>query len=482
MSYQDANYHMQALIERLRKTSGPVLTLILFSAVFGLGLSVFSLSGSIIVAALCMALSSVASALAAREVMGRPDDDRIKTVTQEETRPVHRRIADLSDRVVEIEAEMRHMMSERTTPDRLRLDVMTRDIERISTILSDLVLVVDAQGSPAPVNPPLPAQEKPGVIDRPMPAAPQTAAPKSSPQKPANALAALQMENMLREDILGGKMKVHLHDIMNIETQRVAFRQVQCRLEGRLADFHSDRDLIEARISPGVIQLFDRMRFGFAFEFANQFGVQDGALPILCPLMDATFGNPNAADEIVSAIEKHRDLSRHLILALDQMVLSRPTPGEDALLKRLHMTGTPLASILSEDMQIDPDLLFQRGVRFVLADAGLLLGRSRAPLRSAIHPSDLASYLARNEISLIVQGVTNFADIKTLRTTHVIYAGGPVFTQSQQNALGSNVDIRTQKRDQRAVKPAPISGISEMHNKYNLDVAPLRERLRRVRT
>lgn len=473
---------MQAVIERLRKTSGPALTIALFSAVFGLGLAVFSLSGSITVSALCMALSSVATALAARELIGRPDANHIKAVTQEETRAVQRKVSDLSDRMIEIEAEMRHMMSDRTTPDRLRLDVMTRDIERISAILSDLTLIVDTQESRTDSNPALTASDKQSSAEE-RPRSPKPIAASTSVlYKPANALAALQMENMLREDILGGKMKVHLNDVMNIETHRVTFRQVSCTIEGRLAEIHTDQDLRQAKISPGIVQLFDRMRFGFAFEFANQFGTHSGSLPILCPLMDATFGNQNAANEIVTAIEKHRELSRHLILALDHMILSRPTPGEERLLRRLQIAGTPLASMLTAEIPIDPDLLFQRGVRFALADADLLLGRSHSALRSAIHPSDLASYLARQEITLIVQGVETLSDVKALKSIGVIYATGPVFSQSQvldPNAPGQRAPHMADQRIamiEPPIKPSGETRASDMH------VAPLRERLRRVRT
>lgn len=472
---------MQAFIARLRTTSGSVLTIALFAIVFGLGLAVFTLSGSIVVAALCMAMTSVTTAFVTREIFDRPDESHIRSVTQDETRQINRRISDIADRIVEIESEVRHIMCDRTTPERLRLDVMMRDVERISTILADVVYCVDANHASAVASLPAPTPEKQASRDTLTQAEQPILPTKAVPQKPANALAALQMENMLREDILNGKMKVHLHDIMNIESNRVALRKVECKLEGRLADFHVDHDLIKARISPGIIQLFDRMRFGFAYEFGHQFGMQAGSAPILCPLMDATFGNPAAADEIVATLESQQDLSRQLVLALDHSILSRPTPAEEDRLKRLQIAGTAIAAILSDDVSPDPDFLYQRGVRFAVINASFLLGRSEHVMRSAIHPADLASYLARHDIALIVQNVETLADLKSLKSAGVVYATGALFAQSSKGDAPDGTNLNGSANNRRGIKPPAIGKFDGINSPSGSTVAPLRDRLRRVR-
>jgi EAL domain-containing protein (putative c-di-GMP-specific phosphodiesterase class I) len=357
----------------------------------------------------------------------------------------------------------------------MRFDALALDIERIGTILRDLVLIVDAHDTKM-------AQAKLIQVSQPIaPKQPLSGAAKFT-QKPANPLAAIQMENILREDILSGKIKVHLNDVMHVETGRVLLRQIVCALHGRQPEFRSDDDFVKAGISPGIIQLFDRMRFGFAFEFAGQFGAQSPSTPVLCSLKDATFGNSDTADEIVGIIERQSEMSRTLILALDHNLLMHPTPQEDERLRRLQIAGCVMAANLTQDAMVEPDILVERGVRYALADMDMLFGRNGQVLKSAIHPADLASYLSRRDITLIAQNVDSPADMKALKSIGIIYASGSAVTRNgidtpnmHSPSLGSGIggDEIT-----AAIANADLA----TRETSVTSIAPLRERLRRVRT
>jgi cyclic-di-GMP phosphodiesterase TipF (flagellum assembly factor) len=470
-SQQDAGRRMQTLFDQLRKTSGPVLTASLFAITFVLGLAVFSISGSIAISAICMALGSVTSAMAAREIFGHPGDDRIRTITREETRNVGRRLTELAERVTDVEVEIRDKLDMRATPDYRRIETLYDDVKRISAILQDLVFIVEAQDTHLTQIKAEPHRAA---------ALPNTAAAKlTKPSvKPANPLAAIQMENILREDILNGKLKVQLTDIAQIETGRIALRQVKCMLQGRLPEFRSDQDLIRGEISPGIIQLFDRMRFGFAYEFANQFGSQAGSAPIICPLMRATFSHTEAADEIVNVIENHNGIAQHLVLAFDHAHMLRPTPPEDERFRRLQIAGTSLAVQLQDNLLVEPEILFERGVKYVLVNSALLLGRTNATAKSEIHPSDLASYLGRYDMALIAQDVDTVADAKTLKSMGVLFADGTAIAANGTLPPALRPTIASSLSSRSATQNAGIGTSIRMNEPA---AAPLRDRLRRVR-
>lgn len=479
---------MQAVIDRLRKTPGPVLSVMLFGFAFVLGLFVFAVSRSVAVTALTMAMTSLASALAGRELILRPGEERTKAFIRDETRNYNKRLSDISDRIIEIEAEIRSALSERNSPERMRLDSMARDIDAISTILSNLVTIIQAQDDHrAPKTAPAAEAELRKSIaprrDTMIAASAERALTQPKPMtRPAHALAALQMENILREDILNGKLKVHLHDAIRLDTGRVHVRTVTCALEGRLAEFRNDADLVAGHISPGILQLYDRMRFGFAYEFATQFGHQTGLAPILCPLMDQTFASASAADEIVDMIEAHQDLARNLIVALSHTVLSEPTQDERGRLQRLSNADVALAAMLGHDLNIDPELLHRRGVRYAVANAARLTGQDGQATRSAIHPADLASYLSRHDIVLIATGAESDATIKSLKSMGVMSASGRAASQFK---LATAPEQRAQEADiSKSLRfiSTNTSNVVRADMTPERNAAPLREHLRRVRT
>lgn len=480
---------MQAVIDRLRKIPVPVLSIILFGFTFSLGLIVFAISQSVAVTALTMGLASLAIALAGRGLILPPDEERTKTIIREETRNFGRRLSEISDRMIEIEAEMRAAFSERKSPERMRLDSMARDIDTISMILSNLVTIVQTQDEKriAKGAAPAEAELRKSIAPRrdAMIAADTERRPLSQPKiarKPTHALAALQMENILREDILNGKLKIHLNDSIRLDTGRVALRTVTCLLEGRLAEFRSDADLVAGHISPGILHLFDRMRFGFAYEFASQFIRQGGLAPILCPLTDQTFASASAADEFIDMIEAHPDFARHVILGLSHGTLTDPTQDELARIQRLNLVKVSLAVQLDDDLNADPELLFRRGVRYALTEADRLTGQDGRKTRGAIHPADLASYLSRHDIELIATGADDMAIIKALKSISVTLASGKATSQLKIGAAPA--------------RPSPEADLSQSLQFVALDLiestrparvpqsgaAPLRDHLRRVRT
>lgn len=464
---------MPFILQKLKQFSGPVLTLGLFGISFALGLAIFSISGSVTISAICMALGSVSSALAARELVNHPADDHIKSLARAETRTMARQLSELSERITQIETISQQSIKERSTPERFRIDALSRDIERIGVILNDVIAILDAQDT---------RFTQISISNGKENAIHGTSINRAKHlAKPTNPLATIQKENILREDILNGKLKVQLADIAQIETGRIALRQVRCLLQGRITEFRTDRDLVSGEISPGIIQLFDRMRFGFAFEFAGQFGAQANSAPILCPLMGATFAHAEAADEIVAVIENNDKIARHLVLALEHERLINPTPPEDERLRRLQIAGTSLAAHLSEDLSVDPDILCERGVAYILADADLLLGRKQSAVKSVIHPHDLASFLARFNIALIAQNVDTIADAKALKSIGVQFASGSALAANGASsaALRPSVSAFPSGNGPSQSSVGTRAPVPKIH--IETATAPLRERLRRVR-
>lgn len=271
---------------------------------------------------------------------------------------------------------------------------------------------------------------------------------------------------------MSGKLKVRLFDLVQMVSGRVAMREMRCALEGRLPTLQTDADLIAQEISAGVVQLFDRVRFGYAFEIAGQLSAQPSAIPILCPIMNATFRDVTCAEEIVTLIEAQSDIAERLILSFDQTLIMSLRDEERLRIQRLNAAGTRLAMRISTDFAFDPEEITVLGFGFLVASAADLIDDRTEMMQSAIHAADLASYFERYGLMLIANDVDDPAQLIRLKALGIACAGGPVTMRpaSTRPTVAARPEERKVTAQAALADKPPASPTS----------APLRDRLRRV--
>lgn len=476
-SKEDAATLMQAIIQRLQNIPGSILAILLFGGAFVLGLAIFAFSQSLVIAAATMALVSVSGALATRELSVRQNDTETRDRLSNEVRQQARRMAALSDRMIELEAELRDHRPSPAFNETGHAVTPARDLDEIVAILSQLIKIVEAQevrlarftsGHRAGSTPQAPSRFRPATL----PPQPVTDRRITSAAKPSPSLTTLQTEGMLRDDILNGRMKIELIDLVQMLSGRVSMRELVCTLDGRLSEFRHDTDLLARNVPPGIMQLFDRVRFGFAFEMATQMATQGGAIPILCPIMNATFRNTNSADEIVSLIESEPSVASRLVLAFDQSLISSLSGNDHSRISRLSQAGLKLALRVTQHFDFDPAPIEALGFGYVLADAKDVLTETELSSRSSIHTADLASYFERYGLMLVAINVQDPADLIRLKGFGIACAGGAA-TMRSKSARKRQDDSAHETNTAKVQDESRVEMIK-------LDSAPLRERLRRV--
>lgn len=468
---------MQAIIHRFQKIPGSILALMLFGGAFVLGLAIFAFSQSLVIAAATMALVSVSGALATRELSIRQNDADIRDGLSQEVRQQARRMAALSDRMLELEAELREQQVAPVLKDDAGHTRSARDLDEIVAILSQLIKIVEAQdlrlakigsGERTKTASHAPSRFRPAAPPPDL-ASERRSATSRSPSIPHTTL---QAEGMLRDDILNGRLKITLIDLVQMMSGRVSMRELVCTLEGRLNEFKHDTDLIARNVPPGILQLFDRVRFGYAFEMATQMATQGGAIPILCPIMNATFRNTTSADEIVSLIESEQDIASRLVLAFDQSLISSLSGNDHNRIARLGQAGLKLAMRITHHFDFDPAPIEALGFGYVLAEAKDLLTETELSARSSIHTADLASYFERYGLMLVAINVQDPADLIRLKGFGIACAGGAATMRAKAG--------RRKPDEPRWDTGTPDAQDQTAGQMVPLQSAPLRERLRRV--
>ncbi len=477
LSKEDAATLMQAIIQRFQTIPGSILAFLLFGGAFVLGLAIFAFSQSLVVAAATMALVSVSGALATRELSVRHSDAETRDRLGNEVRQQARRMAALSDRMIELEAELRDHRPASAFTETGQAVMPARDLDEIVAILSQLIKIVEAQelrlatissGQRAGSTPHAPSRLRPTALSQ----LPVIERRTASPASPSSSLTTLQTEGMLRDDILNGRMKIELIDLVQMLSGRVSMRELICTLDGRLREFKYDTDLMARNVPPGIMQLFDRVRFGYAFEMATQMATQGGAIPILCPIMNATFRNTTSADEIVSLIESEQTVASRLVLAFDQSLIASLSGNDHARISRLSQAGLKLALRVTHHFDFDPAPIEALGFGYVLADSKDLLTETELSARSSIHTADLASYFERYGLMLVAINVQDPADLIRLKGFGIACAGGAATMRAKTSRKSRDDD--TQEHDKVTAQDNGNDETIKLHS------APLRERLRRV--
>ena len=435
------------------------ITVGIFVATFALGLLVLSLSASILVSAAFMAVTSAGFYMAAKyradgpQSMLSPTDT--KTVAAIEV--VERKIARIEQAIDQINApgpeETASLIRQTIEP----IESLLREVASM-TLEHDRKLAErtpDAQSTA--VAPPQPIASTP----------------------PANAvphpILKIKMETMLREDLLEGRMKLEFSEIVDFLTGRPAYRQVNGVLAGRSPQLVTERDLAHAGIAPALIRLFDRIRFGHAFNLAEQGLALRSGPGIICPLTTETWIDLQSASEIADLMERRPGIAQRFCLIVPDSAPTSTNETTDRILLRLKLAGCGLAIAARQDLVLDPLRMSESGVRLVLVPAALLIAADRGKVESEIHPADLTRLLDRYGIELAAIEVANDEERRLLKPLGVRLIAGNGSTPANPLAAPPETANNSDTPSGAHEITAAIGGSSQITS-----ISSLKARLRRI--
>lgn len=224
----------------------------------------------------------------------------------------------------------------------------------------------------------------------------------------------------LRDD----RVDLALQPIVALPSRRRQFYEAYSRLrdgEGQLLLPEQYLAIAERR---GHITAIDNMILLRCIQLVRKVQRQGETYAFFCNVSPYTLKDRDFLSDIVSFLDKNRDLAAGLVFEFAQRDLAAQGPEETRLLDRLVSIGCRLAIDRVTRPDLDPIALARRGIRFVKIDAAAMLEAAAADFDA---PRRLQEGLAQRGLQLIVEKIETEAVLIELLDHGIEHGQGFLF-------------------------------------------------------
>ncbi len=347
-----------------------------------------------------------------------------------------RQIAELSRRVVAVEktsnttlvgpsgAPLTAEMSELGTLVKQLADTVAAHDAALTAIRAQRTAAAEPPALAAPHDA---AAAEPPEAPQPAMAADMSAdapAPSSEPAPPA---ANEQIVATIRAAIEANRADLYLQPIVTLPQRKVRYYEALTRLRDDAGRLLLPSDFLPAAETTGLISQIDHLNVFRCVQVLRRLQVKNREIGLFCNIAMATLSDNAILPQILEFMEANRALASTLFLEFKQSVWHDMGPIELESLATLRELGFRFSMDQVTDLRMEPRELADRGVRFVKAPAGLLLGRTQA-LSTDIHAADLSDLLSRHGINLIADRIENEAEVVDLLEFDLRFGQGLLFS------------------------------------------------------
>ncbi|MBN9060927.1 MAG: hypothetical protein BGP06_16790 [Rhizobiales bacterium 65-9] len=243
------------------------------------------------------------------------------------------------------------------------------------------------------------------------------AAPAPAPAQPDRRAVDAALDRAIAD----GAFDLHLQPIVSLPQRRVKFYEAFARLRAA-----NDEDLHAALQSGGRTRLsaFDLAALRRLFVVTRRLAKRNRDIAVFVRVSDRSIAEPEA---LISALHGAQDLASHIVILMSQATARLLGGAGLARLRPLVDLGFGLGVDKIADLRLDPRTLFDHGVRYVKAPAGVFLSdAARAP--TEIDPRDLSRLLTRNGVQLIADGLDRENTVVEILDFEVRFGQGDAFS------------------------------------------------------
>ena len=452
-----------------------------FIVIFVVALIIFQLSASLVVSAAFLLVSSIAAYLFIQKFEEKPSQVKEPAAaSQSDLSRTEHKLNIVSKRMSALETRM---SSIETVSDTIGDPVSTSILEELETVghalrdIADIIVEhhrilveVDQIGdtekrAPEPIatQPPRNAQTPPN---------PAIEADTDTESGTIVSMSKRQMETMLRQEMLSGRIGAYSQGIVSLPSKKSAFNHLSFCIENGQGDVILESDLVQMGVSRNLLLLFDRVRFGYTHEIARY--RTGNALPLICPISIITLLEPSATSEMIATLRRNPGLAEKIIFLFSETTLENCGDIGRENMARLHKAGITFALEIVNDLMIDVVTLANMGFRVIMAPFRLLQGAESGQVKTEIHPSDLPGLMDRYNMEIVATGLTDTANVSDLRKFNVYLALGPLFDTPK---LVRFTTLQEQMPDDSSAPPPPTVN-SEQNSDVVRRVVKPREQLR----
>jgi cyclic-di-GMP phosphodiesterase TipF (flagellum assembly factor) len=241
------------------------------------------------------------------------------------------------------------------------------------------------------------------------------------PPAPAGEPSPVIPPEMVAQAIDENRLVFHMRPIITLPQRRTHGYDLVPRLmleDGELAD---PPDFMP-RGHDGLVVRIERMLLETAVEIVRRARTSKDPVTLFVPLTGASLADEHAREQMLSVLEANRAICSLLAFTIDDEAFRTLAGAERDALEAIARKGAALCLDHATSLRREFPELARKGVKYLKVAAGRFLTEPQT--LTDFHPSDVAAFLARSEISLVARDVGDEDQILSLLDDGVGFAEG----------------------------------------------------------
>lgn len=236
--------------------------------------------------------------------------------------------------------------------------------------------------------------------------------------EPEWKLTSEDVERAVRD----GRVECRIQKIIGLPHRRTSAYDVVARIELPSGDSASISDIGPGRGREAAVQAIENITRERAFALAKQAATAEAKDIVHTALSRAALSDPVLADEIVEMLDTSRSAAKKMSFILTEQDWRRLSPMERSALSAIVEKGARISIDTPSSLRLNFPELVQAGVTTVRADAARFVDEPES--YTEFHSSDIAGYIQRYDVDLLVTDVRSEQQVLSLVEDGVKFAAG----------------------------------------------------------
>ena len=226
----------------------------------------------------------------------------------------------------------------------------------------------------------------------------------------------------LRQALAENRLMHHIRPVVRLPQRRPASYDLVPRLLLGEGDFADAPDFMPRRGGAEMVGRIEGMGLLEAVAIArrSRAGGQPAMLGV--PLSRATLGEAAAAEQFLVTLDANRAIAGALVFRVPEADWLALSPRERGIVEQAARKGAGFSVADMSSLRVDVAEFAAMGVQSLRVDAARFLAAPEA--FTDFHISDIASYLARFEVSLLATGIADERQIVELLDNAIVLVQG----------------------------------------------------------
>lgn len=250
---------------------------------------------------------------------------------------------------------------------------------------------------------------------------PLRAAP--APQAPAeDEIEPIIPLDLVREAIGNQQLIYHIQPVARLPQRRPAGYDLVPRLTLEDGDLAEPADFLPREGGEDVLQRIDGMALNEAVAIARRARTGGQSVTLYVPLSAASLRDKAALEQILAVLDANRVIATGLVFTIAEAAFQQLILTARPALQAIQRRGAGFSLTHATSLRLNFTDLSELGVRSVRVNAGRLINSPES--YTDFHLSDIASYVGRFDMTLLVTGVTDERQIVELLDNEIMLVQG----------------------------------------------------------